>query len=114
MCGYPPGGAPVARRRLNASVTGGARYFSRTSSKNFSARGSFDCPSQNIACLRTAAFLLFLATSISFGTPSSFGSWLRAKTALFLTSVSGSRSIASAIADDGLVAGALREPEERV
>ena len=25
-------------------------YFSSTSSKNFSARGSFDCPSQNIAC----------------------------------------------------------------
>src|SRR5205085_2763488 len=35
-----------------------------------SALGSFDWPSQNTACLRTAGFLLFLATSMSLGTPS--------------------------------------------
>ena len=93
---------------------GGPAYFSRTSSKNLSARGSFDCPSQNIACFRTAAFLLFRATSISFGTPSSLGSWLRAKTARRLTSVSGSRSMASAIVAAASVPGALREPEQGV
>ena len=31
-------------------------YFARISAKKSSARGSFDCPSQNIACLRTAGF----------------------------------------------------------
>ena len=35
--------------------------YLRISSKNFRALGSFDWPSQNIACLRTTGFLLLLA-----------------------------------------------------
>ena len=35
--------------------------YRRISSKNFSARGSFDCPSQNMACLRTTGFLFYRA-----------------------------------------------------
>src|SRR5260370_28107486 len=86
-------GYASATRRLVALVF----HCVSTFSKNCSARGSLDCPSQNIACFRTAGFRLFCATSISFGTPSSFGSWLRAKTAFFFTSVSGSFSIAPVI-----------------
>ena len=37
-------------------------YLARTSSKNASARVSFDWPSQNMASLRTNGFLLFRAT----------------------------------------------------
>jgi hypothetical protein len=73
-------------------------YFSNTDSKNVNARGSRDCPSQNIACLRTAAFEWLRATSMSRGTPSSAGSWLSAKTACRFTAVSGSRARASSIA----------------
>src|SRR5437016_6216899 len=74
-------------------------YFVSTSSKKASARGSFDWPSQNIASLRTSLFRFLRATAISFGTPSSLGSWLKAKTAFFFfTSVSGSFSMASAMA----------------
>ena len=71
-------------------------------------------PSQNIACLRTSGLRLLRATSISFGTPSSFGSWLSANTAFFLTSVSGSLSIAPAIVASASLAGLLREPEQRL
>ena len=49
-------------------------HFESTSAKNSSALGSFDWPSQNIACLRTAGFWFVFATLISSGTPSSFGS----------------------------------------
>src|SRR5258707_959166 len=86
-------GYASATRRLVALVF----HCVSTFSKNCSARGSLDCPSQNIACFRTAGFRLFCATSISFGTPSSFGNWLSAKTAFFFTSVSGSFSIAPLI-----------------
>src|ERR1700682_4901483 len=63
------------------------RYCERIFSKKARARGSWDWPRQNIACLRTSALRLVCATSINFGTPSSFGNWLRAKTAFFFTSV---------------------------
>lgn len=38
------------------------RYLPSTSAKKSRARGSLDCPSQNIACFRTAGFLFVLAT----------------------------------------------------
>src|SRR5437016_7339680 len=69
-----------------------------TSSKKANARGSFDWPSQNIASLRTSLFRFVRATWISLGTPWSFGNWLSANTAFFLTSVSGSSWIASEMA----------------
>ena len=71
-------------------MTSESDYFERTSSKNASARLSFDWPSQNMASLRTTGFLLFRATWISSGIPSSLGSWCKAKTAFFFTCVSGS------------------------
>ena len=37
------------------------------------ARGSFDWPSQNMACLHTSRLRFVLATAMSFDTPSSFG-----------------------------------------
>src|SRR6266446_1719094 len=84
---------------MNFEVIEGAEiYCIRIFSKNASARGSCDCPSQNIACLRTSRLWLVCATSINLGTPWSFGNWLNAKTAFFLTSVSGSFSIAPVIA----------------
>src|SRR5579871_37960 len=49
-------------------------YLDRISWKNATARGSFDCPSQNIASLRTTALEFVRATEINFGTPSSLGS----------------------------------------
>jgi len=48
---------------------------------NARARGSFDWPSQNIACLRTWGFLFARARPMRSGTLSSVGNWLRAKTA---------------------------------
>ena len=49
-------------------------YFRvRISSKRSIARGSPDCPSQNIAFFRISGSLLFLAIAISAGTPSSRG-----------------------------------------
>ena len=74
----------------------------RISSKNATARGSCVWPSQKYACLRTWGFLFVRATSISFGTPSSFGIWLSANTAFFFTSVSGSSSRAREIAEAAL------------
>ena len=67
-----------------------------------------------MACLRTSGLRLLRATSISFGTPSSFGSWLSANTAFFFTSVSGSLSIAPVMVADRLLAGLLRQPEQRL
>lgn len=73
-----------------------------TCAKNSGARGSFDCPSQNMACLRASGLRWLRATSIRLGTPSSLGNCLSAKTAFFLTSVSGSFWIASAMAEAAL------------
>ena len=100
LVGLPPGRA--------------ARYFSRTSSKNLSARGSFDCPSQNIACLRTTAFLLFRATSISFGTPVVLGQLAEREDRAPLDL--GFRVAIDRFGDrrDGLGARALSEPEQRI
>src|SRR5579872_7542514 len=74
-------------------------YCDRIFSKKARARGSLDWPSQNMACLRTAGLRLDWATSMSLGTPSSLGIWLRAKTAFFFTSVSGSFSMALELAE---------------
>jgi hypothetical protein len=60
-----------------------------------------------MACFRTSRLVLVRATLISSGTPSDAGIWLRAKTARFLTSVSGSFSIRSVIAP-----AALRPPSD--
>ena len=51
---------------------------------------------------------------MSFGTPSSFGSWLRANTARVFTSVSGSFVMAPTIVSATRVAGLLGEPEQRL
>src|SRR6476646_1278324 len=48
-------------------------FFVSSSSKRLSARGSFDCPSQNSAFLRISGSLLVRATEMSAGTPSSRG-----------------------------------------
>ena len=84
------------------------------SSKNFTARGSFGLPEPEHRLLAHLGLRLVRATSISFGTPSSFGSWLSAKTAFFFTSVSGSLSIALVMVADRLLAGLLRQPEQRL
>ena len=102
----------TGRQGLSRQVSTGLRaeFPRRTSAR----ADPCDWPSQNIACLRTSGFRLVRATSISFGTPSSFGSWLSANTAFFFTSVSGSLSIAPVIVADRLLAGLLREPEQRL
>src|SRR6058998_612044 len=102
-------GCPRAARRPLAL----ALHCVNTFSKNCSARGSFDCPSQNMACFRTAGFRLVCATSINLGTPSSFGNWLSAKTAFFFTSVSGSFSIAPVIVPTAFFP-AFCQPEKRL
>src|SRR5215469_17310025 len=91
------GSVQFLRHNCEARETLGYVYFNRTFSKNWRARGPFDWPSQNMACLRTSGLRLVWATSISLGTPSSLGSWLKAKTAFFFTSVSGSFSMAPVI-----------------
>src|SRR5882757_2124246 len=48
-----------------------------------SARGSLDCPSQKIACLRTIGSLLESATAINWAAASSLGKRESAKTADF-------------------------------
>src|SRR5712691_7402365 len=58
------------QRSHQTNVTRRAQGF-RTSSKKARARGSFDWPSQNMACLRTAGLRFFRAVSMSSGTPSS-------------------------------------------
>ena len=73
-------------------------YLVNTSSMKSRARGSFDWPSQKTARSRTSGLRLVRATRMSSGTPSSSGICVSAKTACFLTSVSGSSRIASSIA----------------
>src|SRR5437899_1825449 len=72
-----------SRPRLQA--LGGLRYYLSTSSKYATARGSLDCPSQNMASLRTMGLVFWRAMLINIGTLSSLGSWLSAKTAFFFT-----------------------------
>jgi len=83
------GCARAARRPLALAL-----HCVSTFSKNCSARGSFDCPSQNIACLPHRRITIRLRHFNQLRDASSFGSWLSAKTAFFFTSVSGSLSIA--------------------
>src|SRR5205085_9426524 len=80
------------RMKTHAGMT---RNYRRSSSKKLSARGSLDCPSQNMACLRTSGCGFDRANVISTGTPSPPGSRLNANTACFFTDMSGSRSMAS-------------------
>ena len=84
----------------------------RTSSKNSSARGSRDCPSQNIACLRTAGFRLVRATSISFGTPFVLRQLAEGEHRAFLDL--GLGIVLDGLGDRArrLPAGLLREPED--
>src|SRR5437016_3657150 len=82
------------RRRTHAAMS---RNYRRTSSKKLSARGSLDCPSQNMACLRTSGCGFDRANVINKGTPSPPGSRLNANTACLFTEMSGSRSMASPI-----------------
>jgi ferritin-like metal-binding protein YciE len=49
------------RIQLRRALTLARSYFN-TSAKNSIARGSFDCPSQKMACLRTAGLALVFAT----------------------------------------------------
>jgi hypothetical protein len=50
--------------KINAALAAKVHrvYGISTFSKNSSARGSLDCPNQNIACLRTSGFLFVCAT----------------------------------------------------
>src|SRR5262249_405820 len=93
------GGHPSRRRRQSRpALTRADAYFVRISSMKARARGSLDWPSQKIACLRTSGLRFLRATSIKSGTPSWSGICVSAKTAFFLTSVSGSFWMASWIA----------------
>jgi len=71
--------ARVQARRPLALTFPALTLFTKTGS----ARGSLDCPSQNIACLRTSALWFVCATSIRFGTPSSFGKLAQRKDSFF-------------------------------
>ena len=93
----------------------GLHYFlSRMSSKNLTARGSCDWPSQNIACLRTSG-LRFVARDLH-----------QLRHALVLRQLAerehrlllhlGVRVVVDGAGDDGdrFLAGLLRQPEERL
>jgi tetratricopeptide (TPR) repeat protein len=58
---------------LRIAAERGLRYLLRICSKKARARGSFDWPSQNMACLRTSRSRFSRATRISSGTPSPSG-----------------------------------------